>query len=161
MMEKEHQEYDEQAMREVELQRAYALSMLPVSTTGVFGYAAAAMKALILVNSGSAAALLALMGHLVTQNQGEAAKALGFPLCIFLVSAIFAAGSFGLSYLSQLYMNHTLVYLCLWKEEYSKDYQRASKFNRLYQRLAIFTTLIAFGLCFFGIWTAYRVFMAF
>jgi hypothetical protein len=157
----EYERQREEYNKEIEMRRTYALAALPQGMTGMFEYAAEAMKALILISAGSAAALLALIGHLVTEGRGDMAKALSFPLCIFMASAIFAAGSFGLSYLSQLYINQAYVYLCLWKEKYSQEFQAVSKLNVLWQRLAIVLMLVAFAVCFYGVWEAYWAFMAF
>jgi hypothetical protein len=154
-------EYDEQETR-VELQRTMALTALPSQISGLFGYATEVMKALIFVSAGSAAALLALIGHFVTISQKEIAKAMGFPLCIFLVAAILAAGTFGFSYLSQLCANTASIYLCLWEDErYDALFKRSSKWGYIWLSLALLLSLLAFTACFYGIWRAYRVFMTF
>jgi hypothetical protein len=161
---KQVEEYEEAVIKHeerIQQLREFALSSLPTLHNGMFAYATETMKALILINSGSAAAILAFIGHLVTINQRDLARALSLPLCIFLISAISAIASFGFSYLSQGLTNLAYMYLALWREEDQGRYQSASRWGTIFQCLAILATLIAFGVCLWGIWKAYGAFMSF
>jgi hypothetical protein len=158
-MEKQSFSYEEQVEKrekQIGQLREFASFISPSLNSGLFMYATEAMKSLILINAGSAAALLALIGHLVTSEQKTMANAIAFPLCIFLVSAIMSSAAFGFSYLSQMMVNLAYTYIIV--SEDVKKYNSVSAWGRFWQKLAMAATMIAFGICFFGIWEAYKVF---
>jgi hypothetical protein len=161
-MEKQSLSYEEEVEKfemQIEQLRGFALSMSPSLNSGLFMYATEAMKSLILINAGSAAALLVLIGHLVTMGQKTMANAIALPLCIFLVSAIMSAAAFSFSYLSQAMTNSANLYIIVFKD--IKKYNSAAAWGRFWQLIAMVFTLGAFCACFWGIWKAYTAFMCF
>jgi hypothetical protein len=160
-MKEQNFSYEEQVKRNekrIEDLRAFAFSISPSLNSGLFMYATEALKSLILINAGSAAALLALIGHLVTMGQKTMANALALPLCIFLASAIMSSAAFSFSYLSQALTNLAYTYVIVSDIE---KYNKKSAWGQRWQFLAIIAAIGAFLVCFFGVWEAYAAFMSF
>ena len=114
------------------------------SFRSTISYGIAAMKSLYLVSGGSAAALLAFMGHLITNDKIDMAKSLSMPLCVFFFASLLASGCLGCSYLSQ--------------ERYT---QNAMKVGAVCQIIAVLFTFGAYVVCIAGMVLAYATFMSF
>ena len=142
----EHTEYEALIKR----QDAYILGTLPQFAQGVLTYGKETMKSLILLSGGSAAALLAFIGHLATSGMKEPAKGLALPLCVFVVAAVFAVGGLGFSYLSQGKGYQAQIVLLL-----GRDWRGAY----FWMALAILCVMASFAGCLGGVWLAYRAFM--
>ena len=145
-----------------QIDRDFVLSFIPSATSGLFLYASETVKALILVNAGAAAALLALIGHLVTTGNKSMTQALALPLCAFPVSSLLVCAGMGFSYLSQLKANEVYMLLYFYKtEEEIRKYNSMRKWAALWQFLAVIAIALSFVTCLVGIWTAYKAFMGF
>jgi hypothetical protein len=161
-MDTQELDYQEECrIARIEHWRNFALSSLPSLNHGLFTYASETIKALILFNAGSAAALLTLIGHLVTINQKEFVKVLSLPLSIFLCSAIAATAGFGFSYMSQCLVNLAYSYLALLENDDLRKYESLAFWGSVFQFLAVAVMIIAFGLYFWAVWKAYGAFISF
>ena len=130
-------------------------SALPIMIQGVFLYASTGIKAFILLCGGSAAALLAFIGHLVNVGNVPAAHTMGLPLCCFLGAAVLACGVLCLSYLSQSCFVQDAQYELLEIPNTS-----SCRWGIFFQCLAVLAMLAAFVACFAGMWLAYGAFMS-
>lgn len=131
--------------------------MLPNIVDGVITYAKETMKGLILLNSGSAAALLAFIGHLATMGMKENAKMFALPLCLFLAASIAALIGMGLSYLSQNLVMQALEYLILNR---AADYEIKRKWSLFFMTFAVLAIIISFSVCAYAVRLSYFAFMA-
>lgn len=135
----------------------YILGTLPQFAEGVLMYGKETMKSLLLLSGGSAAALLAFIGHLATSDMKESAKGLAWPLSIFVVAAVFAVGGLGFSYLSQGKGYLAQITLLLGRDNnLCKSIWRGAYF---WMFLAILCVMISFAGCLGGVWWAYQAFM--
>lgn len=103
-----------------------------------------AVKSLLLVAGGAAAALLAFMGHLVTNDKVEYAKQLAMPLGAFFLASLFACAVFAFSYLTQ----------------YDATMDNGVEAEK-WHRVSMAFTALAFLACFAGMAIAYKAFMGF
>lgn len=133
------------------------MATLPQFTQGILTYGKETMKSLILLSGGSAAALLAFIGHLATSGMKESAKGLALPLCVFVVAAVFAVGGLGFAYLSQGkgYQAQTILLLVRDNKHSDLIWRRAY----FWMALAILCVMVSFAGCLGGVWLAYRAFM--
>ena len=152
-MSTEHKEHEEFIKR----QDDYILGTLPQFTEGVLMYGKETMKSLLLLSGGSAAALLAFIGHLATSGMKEAAKGLAFPLCIFVFAAVLAVGGLGFSYLSQGKGYQAQIVLLLSRDD--KNSNRVWRRSYFWMFLAILCIMVSFAGCLGGVWWAYQAFM--
>lgn len=114
------------------------------SFRGTIQFGIQTTKSLFMVSGGAAAALLAFMGHLVTNDRVAYAKLLVMPLGVFFVAAIFSCGTFAFSYLTQ----HDAT---MENEKMAGRWRVAS----------IIFTFLAFVTLFVGIFVSYKAFMSF
>lgn len=152
-MSAEHTEYEEFIKRQDES----IMTTLPQFTQGILTYGKETTKSLILLSGGSAAALLAFIGHLATSGMKEPAKGLALPLCVFVVAAVFAVGGLGFSYLSQGKGYQAQLALLL-----VRDNKRSELIWRgayVWLGLAVLCVLASFAGCMGGVWLAYQAFM--
>lgn len=153
-MSAEHTEYEEFIKRQDES----IMTTLPQFTQGILMYGKETMKSLLLLSGGSAAALLAFIGHLTTSGMKESAKGLALPLCVFVVAAVFAVGGMGFSYLSQGKGYQAQLVLLL-----SRDNKRSDSVWReayIWLGLAVLCVFASFVGCLGGVWLAYQAFMS-
>lgn len=153
-MGEEHSEHEAFIKRQDES----IMTTLPQFTQGILTYGKETMKSLILLSGGSAAALLAFIGHLATSGMKESAKGLALPLCVFVVAAVFAVGGMGFSYLSQGKGYQAQLVLLL-----SRDNKRSDSVWRetyVWLGLAVLCVLASFVGCLGGVWLAYQAFMS-
>ena len=152
-MSAEHTEYEEFIKRQDES----IMTTLPQFTQGILMYGKETMNSLLLLSGGSAAALLAFIGHLTTSGMKESAKGLALPLCVFVVAAIFAVGGMGFSYLSQGKGYQAQLVLLL-----GRDNKRSELFWQwayVWLGLAVLCVFASFAGCLGGVWLAYWAFM--
>lgn len=153
-MSAEHTEYEEFIKRQDES----IMTTLPQFTQGILMYGKETMKSLLLLSGGSAAALLAFIGHLTTSGMKDSAKGLALPLCVFVVAAVFAVGGMGFSYLSQGKGYQAQLVLLL-----SRDNKRSDSVWReayIWLGLAVLCVFASFVGCLGGVWLAYQAFMS-
>ncbi len=114
------------------------------SFKGALQYGVQTMKSLFMVTGGSAAALLAFMGHMAANDKMAHVRLLVVPLGVFFTASVFACGSFAFSYLSQC----------------DATANKTAWAVRL-KACAIITTILSFALCFAAMYCSYRSFMRF
>ena len=134
-----------------------ALNILPSIIDGVISYGKETIKGLILLNSGSAAALLAFIGHLAVSGMKDGAKAFALPLCLFIAASIVALLGMGLSYISEIF--NSLVCQSLIVNNVHGIYFKLM-LNIGFMLLAIIANIASFGICGYAVWTAYFAFMS-
>jgi len=132
-------------------------NIMPNVADGVITYGKETMKGLILLNSGSAAALLAFIGHLAVSGMKEEAKMFALPLYLFLAASIMALAGMGLSYLSQNLVMQALEYLTLNR---TADYEIKRKWSLFFMTFAVLAIIISFSVCAYAVWLSYFAFMA-
>lgn len=125
---------------------------------GVFTYGRGSMKALILISTGAAAALLAFIGHLATSGMKESAKGLALPLCIFMFASLLATAGLGFSYFSQAKSCNTQEHFLLGNIG-SKEYRSDLRWAYAWMSIAILCVFLSFAACLTGIGFSYWAFM--
>ena len=134
-----------------------ALNILPSIIDGIISYGKETIKGLILLNSGSAAALLAFIGHLAVSGMKDGGKAFALPLCLFMAASIVALIGMGLSYISEIF--NSLVCQGLIVNNVLGIHSKLI-LNIVFMFLAIISNIVSFGICGYAVWTAYFAFMS-
>lgn len=100
------------------------------------------LRATFLINGGSAAALLAFIGKMWTQNQGVA-QSLAYSMLFFMFGVLASAFASGTTYLSQA--------------SYSKDGKKWQQIGNFVNAISIVSVLSSMSLFCVGIYSAYSV----
>ncbi len=137
----------------------YILNTASDCIQGVLTYGRETMKALILISTGSAAALLAFIGHLATSGMKEPAKGLALPLCVFMLASLLAAAGLGFSYFSQAKFCNTQECFLLRAID-TKEFSGSLRWAYIWMGAAVLCVLSSFVACFAGIGVSYWAFMA-
>jgi hypothetical protein len=132
---------DERAFEVRKLFYAESLRMLTA-------YCVKGIQMLFLASIGAGAAMLIFMLKLDTFGQTPLAFAFFMPLVMFFLSALLASGVLCLSYLSQFF--HT-------RRAFSF---RVSVLGIFFQALAILSAIAAYGVCLYGTYRVYLIFMS-
>lgn len=153
-MSAEHTEYEEFIKRQDES----IMATLPQFTQGILTYGKETMRSLLLLSGGSAAALLAFIGHLATSGMKEPAKGLALPLCVFVAAAVSAVVGMGFSYLTQGKGYQAQLALLLGRDD--NLYKSTWRGAYFWLALAILCVMVSFAGCLGGVWLAYQAFMS-
>ncbi len=128
---------------EVARRRSELAALMPASHASVGTFGAEALKAAALISGGSAAALMAFLGALLSKDQFELASWLPWSLQMFvgaLISACFASGA---SYLAQYMCGRAVIEA---KESLDTPPYEDSRLISIYQRAGFWLQLLAIAL---------------
>ena len=145
---------------EISKLRSELAALIPASHNSVVMFGAEALKAAALISGGSAAALMAFMGALISREQYGLASWLPWSLQMFVGGLVCACVATGISYLAQFMHGRALVEA---KEnlesppfEYSARVRIYQKAGALFQLVAVALVITTYIVTILGYLAVYR-----